>query len=111
MAEAFIDDSRDDLDTRSRGKDLLRGAWDKRDMVDQTLQRHARNWSLGRLAMVDRNVLRLAVYEMYETDVPPKVAISEAMALAEDFSTSQSARFVNGILDAVAREIREHTSR
>jgi N utilization substance protein B len=110
LAEGFIDDSKDDLDTRSRAKDLLRRTWGQREMIDQTLTRHARNWSLGRLAMVDRNILRLAVYEMFETDVPYKVAISEAMALAGDFSTAESPRFVNGILDAVAREIREDTT-
>lgn len=111
LAEEFIDDSRDDLDTRSRAKDLLRGARAQQEMIDQTLRRHARNWELSRLAMVDRNILRLGVYEMYETDMPPKVVITEAMHLAQDFSTAESPRFINGILDAVAKEIGRDTTR
>lgn len=68
--------------------------------IDARLQALARNWSLGRMAVIDRNILRLAAYElMYRPDIPPKVAIDEAVGLAKRFSTEESGAFVNGILD------------
>jgi N utilization substance protein B len=70
--------------------------------IDRLLTAVARNWDLRRMAAVDRNVLRMAVYEMLHcTDIPPKVAINEAIELAKKFSTANSGAFVNGILDRV----------
>ncbi len=73
---------------------------------DCILQRHARHWEIKRLAMVDRNILRLAVYEMYSGRTPPKVVIAESLRLAQEFSTAESPAFVNGILDAIYREMK-----
>ena len=73
--------------------------------ADELLARHARHWELPRLALVDRNILRLAAHEMRSGAAPPKVVITEAIRLAREFSTAESPRFVNGVLDAVAREI------
>ncbi len=84
---------------------LLRASFDDRAACDELLARHARRWELPRLAMVDRNVLRLAVYELRLTHTPPKIIISEALRLAREFSTAESPRFVNGVLDAVAKEL------
>lgn len=84
---------------------LLRAAFDGRVASDAFLSRHARRWELPRLAMVDRNILRLAVHELRLGEAPPKVVISEALRLAREFSTAESPRFVNGVLDAVAKEL------
>lgn len=84
---------------------LLREAFDDRPACDELLARHARRWELPRLALVDRNILRLAAYELHTNQAPPKVILSEALRLAREFSTAESPRFVNGVLDAVAKEI------
>ncbi|MFP4354447.1 MAG: transcription antitermination factor NusB [Phycisphaerae bacterium] len=111
LVDDFIADSRQPLETVDDARKLLRAVWAQREMLDASLTRHARNWQLHRLALVDRNVLRLAAYEMFETAVPHKVAITEAMALAGDFSTAESPRFVNAICDAIAKEIQAQTQR
>jgi N utilization substance protein B len=75
-----------------------------RDDIDETIEGIARNWSLERMAVVDRNILRIAVYELYYCpDVPPAVAINEAVDLAKGYGAAESGRFVNGILDQARR--------
>lgn len=73
------------------------------DALDAEIARAAEHWRLERLAAIDRNILRLGVLELVEGRVPPRVAISEALWLAHRFGGAQSAGFVNGVLDAVAR--------
>jgi N utilization substance protein B len=74
--------------------------------IDRLLERHLTNWSLHRLAVIDRNVLRLGVAELaFVDDVPPKVTIREMIRLAERYGTPESPRFVNGVLDAVMRTL------
>ena len=74
--------------------------------IDQTIQQHLTNWSLARLSVIDRNILRLGVAEMlYVDDVPPRVTIREMMLLAERYATPESPRFVNGVLDGVMRSV------
>ncbi len=106
LAAGFITDSRDGDAAIETAMDLLDKAWAWREQSDQWLSRHARHWELGRLALVDRNILRLAAYEMLSGRTAPKIAISEALRLAQEFSTAESPRFVNGILDAVYKEMR-----
>ena len=86
---------------------LLAEAFDARPECDALLSKHARRWELPRLALVDRNILRLAVWELIAGKAPFKVVISESLRLAREFSTAESPRFVNGVLDAVAKEIRD----
>jgi len=86
----------------------LRKAFDMRPQSDEMLLRNAGQWSLARLALIDRNILRLAVYELMEGTVPKKVVISEALRLANEFSTAESPRFINGVIDAVMHEIDAH---
>ena len=78
--------------------------------VDDLISRHAAHWRLDRMPTVDRNILRLAVYEMLRTDTPPAVIIDEALELARQFSGEESVHFVNGVLDAVRRELPHATA-
>jgi N utilization substance protein B len=87
-------------------EDLVRGVLAERARIDRLIQACADNWRLERMAGVDRNILRLATYEMLcRDDVPPAVAINEAVELAKDLGDSGSGRFVNGILDRIRKEI------
>jgi transcription antitermination factor NusB len=107
LVDEFITDSKEPAQVVSSACRLVREAFDRRRECDELLSRHARHWDLGRLAMVDRNILRLGVYELLRATAPYKVVISEALRLAREFSTAESPRFVNGVLDAVAREVRQ----
>jgi N utilization substance protein B len=85
---------------------LIRGTIQHRDEIDALIREHAKNWELPRIAAVDRNVLRLAIYEMlHRQDIPPVVSINEAVDIAKKFSTEDSGKFVNGILDKVKGEL------
>jgi N utilization substance protein B len=87
-----------DLDSRYVYR-LVEGTCDHLDSIDTLLSRYSIGWDLSRMANVDRNILRMAVYELlYEHDVPPNVVINEAVELAKTFSTFESGKFVNGIL-------------
>jgi N utilization substance protein B len=77
------------------------------DEIDQTIRHHLENWRLERLTTIDRNIMRIAVAELlHSDDVPPAVAIHEAMQLARKYGSDDSPRFVNGVLDAVAGSLR-----
>ena len=84
---------------------LVRGVAENRRAIDDTIERISTNWRLDRMAKVDRNVLRLAVYELLRTDVPVKVVINEAIELGKKFGSESSGAFVNGVLDRVAAEL------
>ncbi len=84
---------------------LVRGVAAHRRTIDETIERVSTNWRLDRMAKVDRNVLRLAVYELLETDVPMKVVINEAIELGKKYGSESTGAFVNGVLDKVAAEL------
>jgi transcription antitermination protein NusB len=85
---------------------LIRGAVEHREKIDEEIKKHAKNWDLHRMAVVDRNILRLAIYEMlFRDDIPPVVSINEAVDIAKRFSTADSGKFVNGILDKIKGEL------
>ena len=105
LAHEFINDSKEDEATIEAAHALTREAFDDAPICDRLLARHARHWDLGRLALVDRNILRLATYELRSGRAPRKVVITEAIRLAREFSTAESPRFINGVLDAIAKEI------
>ncbi len=91
-----------ELATREFADGLIRGVVEHRAELDQRITQFAQNWDLKRMAVVDRNVLRLAIYEMYfRQDIPPVVSINEAVDIAKKFSTGDSGKFVNGILDKI----------
>lgn len=85
---------------------LIRGTVEHLEELDEKIKQYTKNWDLRRMAVVDRNVLRLAVYEMlYRDDIPPVVSINEAVDIAKRFSTDESGRFVNGILDKIKGDL------
>jgi N utilization substance protein B len=84
---------------------LVRGAVEHMPDIDRHITQHAEHWRIERMPTVDRNILRLAVHEMMAFDTPPAVVIDEALELARKFSGEESVQFVNGVLDAVHREI------
>ncbi len=84
---------------------LLEATLERRDEIDELIRGQADNWRLERMPAVDRNILRLAVYEMlYDADTPRLVAVDEAIDLAKRFGSEQSSRFVNGLLDGLLKE-------
>ncbi len=86
---------------------LVKGVWDKRDEIDFKIEGYLQNWSIPRLGAVDRNVLRMAFFELfYQTLTPPVVIVNEAVDVAKYFSTKESGRFVNGILDKALRDVK-----
>jgi N utilization substance protein B len=85
-------------------KRLVRGTLEHVEQIDQLIRQQAEHWRLERMPPVDRNILRLAVYEfLFETDVPKLVILDEAIELAKEFGTEQSGRFVNGVLDGILK--------
>jgi N utilization substance protein B len=82
---------------------LIIGVRQNQEQLDAALQAAANNWSVPRMAVTDRSILRLATYELLHTDTPPSVVINEAIELAKRFGSNQSAGFVNGILDRVRK--------
>lgn len=88
-------------------KELVQGTVDHREKIDDLIRSQADNWRLERMPPVDRNILRLAIYEMmFERDTPKLVVLDEAIELAKKFGSEQSGRFVNGLLDGL---LKQHT--
>jgi len=96
----------DEATVRLFADPLIRGTLEHREEADEIIRKHAQNWDIKRMAAVDRNILRLAIYEMlHRDDIPPVVSINEAVDIAKKFSTQDSGKFVNGILDKVKSEL------
>lgn len=90
---------------RAFAEHLVSGAIANREAIDNRLQEYVRNWPLHRMGGVERNVMRMAFYELFfEAETPPVVCINEAVDLAKYFSNAEAGRFVNGILDRAAKE-------
>ncbi len=102
----FWDGHAADDRVRRFAEDLVRGVEANRAALDDLLRRCAEHWDVGRMGAVDRNIMRVALYEMHHrADVPPVVSINEAVDLAKEFNGLESGRFVNGILDRARREL------
>ena len=88
---------------------LAVGAISHLDEIDALIKRRAENWRIQRMAVVDRNLLRLAIYEfLFESDTPKTVVINEALEIARRFSTFEAIQFINGILDAIKRDLEDN---
>ena len=100
----FLAGQRTEAEEGSFARALFEGAVEKRKELDRQLREHTQHWRLERMVAVDRNILRLALFEMLNyPETPPAVVINEALEIARRFSTRDSVEFVNGILDAVRK--------
>jgi transcription antitermination factor NusB len=101
-ARDYVRSEERDAETARFAQRLIEGTFEHWEDIDATIQGVAQNWNIARMAVVDRNVLRLATYELLHcADIPPKVAINEAIELGKRYSTQNSGAFINGILDKI----------
>src|SRR5258706_1101545 len=100
LGDASIDDK-----TRDFANGLVRGTLERKEAIDDRIRTRAEHWRIERMAIVDRNVLRLAVFEFLFQDTPDNVAINEALEIARRFSTYEATQFINGILDAIKQDV------
>jgi transcription antitermination factor NusB len=110
-AKGFVLAEERDVETSRFALRLVEGTHEHQAEIDTTIQAVAQNWNISRMAVVDRNVLRLATYELLHCqDIPPKVAINEAIELGKRYSTSNSGAFINGILDKIMNRARPQSA-
>ena len=103
--QAFVSEESEDPLVRELAYFMARSAWAFRSTADEWIGRIAAKWSVYRMATVDRNILRLATWELVNhPQTPPKVVLDEAITMGKEFSTADSGNFINGILDAILRE-------
>ncbi|HKD00915.1 MAG TPA: transcription antitermination factor NusB [Terriglobales bacterium] len=99
-------------EVRGFAEDLFRVASDRTSEIDELIERHAENWRMGRMAAVDRNILRAAVAELLAFPHTPRaVVINEALEVARKFSSPESVQFINGVLDSVGRDLEKPRDR
>jgi N utilization substance protein B len=104
--EEFWSDKGAPGDVRKFAEELVRGTLNRLDDIDTMIEKVTENWILKRMAAVDRNILRFAAYELfYRKDIPPAVTINEAIEIAKKFSSTESAPFINGVLDKLSKGI------
>lgn len=111
-SDEFLRGEERDVETRRFAKRLISGTVENKPEIDRVIQDVAQNWNISRMAVVDRNVLRLATYELLHCgDIPPKVAINEAIEIGKRYSTQNSGAFINGILDKIMNKSLEANGR
>ncbi|KAF2960684.1 MULTISPECIES: transcription antitermination factor NusB [unclassified Thermotoga] len=104
ILEEILDETYDKK-AKEDAQRYIKGIKENLPMIDDLISRYLEKWSLNRLSVVDRNVLRLATYELlFEKDIPIEVTIDEAIEIAKRYGTENSGKFVNGILDRIAKE-------
>jgi N utilization substance protein B len=104
ITSTFEDLQKSKPNTREFAVKIFRGTVDHLREIDDMIQRQADNWRLSRMAVVDRNIIRMSVYEfLHETDTPKLVIIDEAIEIAKKFGTQKSSQFINGILDGILK--------
>jgi N utilization substance protein B len=102
----FFAENEPDVAIRNLASEWTKGTWEHVAVCDKLIADAALKWKLSRLSMVDRSILRLAVYQLsFCPDMPPKVAINEAIELAKIFGSDKSPSFVNGVLDGILKKI------
>ncbi|MFU8781102.1 MAG: transcription antitermination factor NusB [Kiritimatiellia bacterium] len=106
IEDYFRENPTSDEKARAFAEKLVRGVYGEQLAIDATITKYAQHWRIARMAAVDRNVLRIALYELlFCPDIPSAVVINEAIDIAKYFSNIESGRFVNGILDRARREL------
>jgi N utilization substance protein B len=102
-AWAAAEEARKEPEAVKFARELVEGVMDHQAEIDRLIEQHSHNWRLDRMGRIDRNVLRLGVFELkYRPDIPKKVSLNEAVELGKNFGTEESSAFVNGLLDRVA---------
>lgn len=102
----FWDNFASDEESRDFCEGLVRGVIDHCDELDRLIKTHAEHWKLSRMTWIDRNILRIAVYEfLYLQDIPPKVTMNEAVEIGKRFGSEESGAFINGVLDAISHDL------
>jgi N utilization substance protein B len=105
IAENFRDNKKEDVSLKKFAEELVSGTISNLVKIDKIIQESAEHWKVDRMAAVDRNILRFAVYEiLYRNDIPPAVTINEALEIAKKYSSSDSVPFINGLLDKIAHD-------
>jgi N utilization substance protein B len=105
LATRMWDDLNVPAEERLRAARIIRTVVEQHQAIDDLLRDVTTNWRLERVGAIERSVMRLAAAELLRDEEPPRVVLQEAVILAERFGTAQSARFVNGVIDAVARRL------
>lgn len=94
-----------DVELETFANTLVLGVSKNKDAIDKLISAHATNWQLDRMAVIDRNILRFATYELlYMEEIPPKVSINEAIDIAKRYGDNDSGKFVNGVLDSINKK-------
>ncbi len=108
--DEFLADESPDAAVRDYARGLVYDTWEKRSTFDKLIGQVAEHWDLKRMATVDRNAIRVAICEMlHRSEVPPRVALTEAMEIGKTFGTKESSAFINGILDAIMTKMKEES--
>jgi N utilization substance protein B len=104
--EVFWSDKKESSNVKEFTEAIVRGTLEKLSEIDKIIEKVTENWILKRMAAVDRNILRFAAYEiLYRNDIPSAVTINEAIEISKKYSSMESAPFINGVLDRIAKEI------
>ncbi len=108
MLEGFLNDNAASEDIKEYTRKLVKGTVDNTKEIDRIISEYSENWSIDRMASVDRNILRFSIYELLQRyEIPSSVIINEAIEIAKKYGTEESGSFINGILDTIAKEIRK----
>jgi len=106
VGDIFLEDKLFDESLEKEAKKYVKGIINHQDQIDEIIRRYLFNWSWERIMMVDKNVLRLATYELiYVQGIPVEVTLNEAVEIAKTYGTDKSSKFVNGILDSISKEV------
>jgi len=107
IEDGFWRMTRAETRTREFANQLFEGVAKESEGLDELIGRHAQNWRIERIALIDRAILRLAAFELRSTKTPPRVVLDEAVELAKTFSSEDAAGFINGVLDAILKTLRQ----
>jgi len=106
IGEEEVSDSGKEI--REFTKQIVEGTFQNVREIDQLIEQHSTHWKISRMSLVDRNILRMAVFELlYCTDIPASVTINEAIEIAKRYGTDESGAFINGVLDHIAKDLKK----
>ena len=104
--DTFWADHKAEADVKEFAVELVSGTMENLKKIDEVIARHTDNWEISRMAKVDRNIMRMAAYELlFRDDIPPRVSINEAVDIAKKYGDIESGKFVNGVLDSIKGDI------